>query len=968
MTVENTTAPVVETTDAPNDLVADPEVVETEGPDAEATEAPGEIEIDITEDLSDDQIRDLFAAFNDEDWSEVDRLIDEFEATGVWGGTETEGKAGGADRNRGNAEVLRRYWTVGKGAAKIRWNTPGDWTRCVEHLSKYMGPRAKGWCALRHKERNGFYPGSRLNKGDDGDMQTKDTGEQTPAMMEFKTFDLKGLDVVDAEQGIVEAIVSVTGVVDNVNDLILPGAYAKTLAARTPKGVYCVDADTEALTSQGWKRYTDISAGDLVYTLGSDGQACFQPVEAMNVFPKSTYRMREITTTSHCSLTTADHRWLVQRRDGALHWRTTETLLPEDKIVRAAPSSDTPDEPKYSDAFVRVVAWFWTEGYKDDKRLVISQSARANPHHCRMIEAALDRVSEHWNVQVKENGQAQYRLDQSASAAVLSVTGQDKAPTADFLMSLTQAQMEMFINVCIDGDGHRHPDGAAFFNQTSKHSVSMFEMACAIAGIPTRTVLRSAERNMYSDRPCHRVTLASRATAMPLKAVAERIRLGHGNRSMSTDRWVDYDGVVWCPTTVAGTWLARRGGTVWFTGNSHSWETPVSRTLAVKELMPGDPELPKTMPNGDPWPAEAGALKVKTQFNLSTQRGREAYSDVVFFGDDSAWSIGYQVPVGGAKIDQKSGVRRIADIDLYEYSPVLFGAMPLAHTTSVKKAQLAMKALQAADSTPWHHTEPQTEPPTARVVDQPRLPQTKDMVMETPEDQMVLVKQAIDVLTDLLAVVNADIDTKADMPEQEAPEAEEAVDYDTLTKALEAMVDDDGLRQTLTKVAEPVDAAIAADDADALDTSIGTFLDEVEAAMGDEENADLLKTIAAMVADLIEYLAGDDDDEAPEPAEEPPTEDTVDIKRDYGPEAREKMAEDDEALDDGSFPIKNRTDLGNAIKAVGRAKDPDKARAHIKKRAKELDAEDMLPDSWNEEKVVLSADEIKAFVQQFNEK
>ena len=74
MTVENTTAPVVETTDAPNDLVADPETPEAEGPDVEA---PGEIEIDVTEELSDDQIRDLFVAFNDEDWSEVDRLITE---------------------------------------------------------------------------------------------------------------------------------------------------------------------------------------------------------------------------------------------------------------------------------------------------------------------------------------------------------------------------------------------------------------------------------------------------------------------------------------------------------------------------------------------------------------------------------------------------------------------------------------------------------------------------------------------------------------------------------------------------------------------------------------------------------------------------------------------------------------------------------------------------------------------------
>ena len=71
--------------------------------------------------------------------------------------------AGGADRNRGNAEKLRRYWTYGKGGAKIRWKTPGDWTRCYKQLAKYMGPRAKGYCALRHREMNGYWPGDKKN-------------------------------------------------------------------------------------------------------------------------------------------------------------------------------------------------------------------------------------------------------------------------------------------------------------------------------------------------------------------------------------------------------------------------------------------------------------------------------------------------------------------------------------------------------------------------------------------------------------------------------------------------------------------------------------------------------------------------------------------------------------------------------------------------------------------------------------
>lgn len=130
----------------------------------------------------------------------------------------------------------------------------------------------------------------------------------------------------------------------------------------------------------------------------------------------------------------------------------------------------------------------------------------------------------------------------------------------------------------------------------------------------------------------------------------------------------------------------------------HAWDTPISKTLDAKELMPGDPELPKFDRTGAPWPAAAGALKVKTQFNLETQRGREAYADVKFFGADAEWSVGYKVPTGQAVLEQKSGqqIRRIREMDLYEYSPVLFGAMPLAATTSMKTAQQALLAVKAS--------------------------------------------------------------------------------------------------------------------------------------------------------------------------------------------------------------------------------------------------------------------------------
>lgn len=71
--------------------------------------------------------------------------------------------AGGLDRNNGGADKLRHYWTHGAGAAKIRWGTPGDWTRCYRNLAKYMGTRAKGYCALRHKETTGMWTGDKKN-------------------------------------------------------------------------------------------------------------------------------------------------------------------------------------------------------------------------------------------------------------------------------------------------------------------------------------------------------------------------------------------------------------------------------------------------------------------------------------------------------------------------------------------------------------------------------------------------------------------------------------------------------------------------------------------------------------------------------------------------------------------------------------------------------------------------------------
>lgn len=70
--------------------------------------------------------------------------------------------------------------------------------------------------------------------------------------------------------------------------------------------------------------------------------------------------------------------------------------------------------------------------------------------------------------------------------------------------------------------------------------------------------------------------------------------------------------------------------------------------------------------------------------------------------------------------------------------------------------------------------------------------------------------------------------------------------------------------------------------------------------------------------------------------------------RDFSAEERRRLAKEGKALPDGSFPIVNKGDLTNAIKAIGRAGNRAAAMKHIKKRARALGATDMLPEDWRD--------------------
>lgn len=127
---------------------------------------------------------------------------------------------------------------------------------------------------------------------------------------------------------------------------------------------------------------------------------------------------------------------------------------------------------------------------------------------------------------------------------------------------------------------------------------------------------------------------------------------------------------------------------------SHDWKLPIAKALEIEEMKPGDPRLPERVRL-----AGGGGVFVKMQFNLESERGRQAYEDVLFFGEDQEWSIGYTATKSWK---DRQGRRHITELDWYEFSPVLFGAAPLAR--SVKSLQEALdrgEELSEADLLLW---------------------------------------------------------------------------------------------------------------------------------------------------------------------------------------------------------------------------------------------------------------------------
>lgn len=362
---------------------------------------------------------------------------------------------------------------------------------------------------------------------------------------------------------------------------------------------FCASEDTEILTSEGWKTYQSLQIGDLVMAINPETWvANWEPTSAVNVFDAVNQEMLQMEGKAHSSLTTLSHRWPVKHRviTGGItsrienRIRLSEELTGADQIVCGAPVGNLPLRSNINDNEVAIVAWYWTEGHNiKGGSISFAQSETINPVNVLSIRDSLaslfgppldsirSSIGPAWR-ESTDPDVTRFYLNRSASEQITRHMSDisNKVVSPKFITTLSKEQLQLFFDTSMAADGHKY-----VITQSVKERLDSFQIVCSLLG--KRSSLRKETiggQGRYAGRQYWSLSIKSkRPNFNPVSSVRHRVR---------------YTGKVWCPTTPNGTWLARRNGQVWFTGNTVYYFA----SLQPEFWLGYDDDRYKGMPNG----------------------------------------------------------------------------------------------------------------------------------------------------------------------------------------------------------------------------------------------------------------------------------------------------------------------------------------------------------------------------------
>lgn len=337
----------------------------------------------------------------------------------------------------------------------------------------------------------------------------------------------------------------------------------------------CVDSDTECLTIDGWKRHDQIGVGDVAAQFDMQTQMLsWGVVESVAHYNVTNQEMVVGATRDMNMLLTPNHRTVVLMRDGRNGGHQPPQIIEAanlksgHNIPTAAPWVPCGMSPVNAQ-WAELIGWYLSEGYecKQTANVEIYQSPTANGDKVDRIRQLLRDIEAEW---YEATGARMWRGERRESTA-FKIRGyaamklRELCPGKMFpegFLAWATPELQALADGLVLGDGHIRTDDRRTFVQKNIARVDAFQALMIRLG--------------YS------ATLTGRAGGCKAVYITKHRRRGfrgtNGKHYGALPR-TSYSGIVWCPKLPHGTWVARRQGRVFITGNTFTPDLP---TFCIK--------------------------------------------------------------------------------------------------------------------------------------------------------------------------------------------------------------------------------------------------------------------------------------------------------------------------------------------------------------------------------------------------
>lgn len=348
---------------------------------------------------------------------------------------------------------------------------------------------------------------------------------------------------------------------------------------------YCVDQDTEALTQDGWKNIDTISETDMILSINNE-ELTWSSI-------KSIFRsefdgpMHYITSRGMDAFITPGHKLLTKR--GLI---PVEFVLESDRVCLMGEATAGPAEAVYQDELVELAGWIVTEGcydMSDDLMRKIDIYQNPGPKADR-IRNCLLKLGYKFSESVRNSKSITFEINCESSQSIAKLLP-NKNLTMDFILALTKSQRQLLINTMIDGDGRNRGQNRSW-TQKDQSRINMFLALCTISGIKTNTHYVTNHLSFGKLTDYYVVNLFSPRGNSTNVACLDfhggkrngRNHVGRGKLHHPNQPTTYYKGRVWCPETEYGSFVAKRNGKIYLTGNTYNDEMRSQALLQLSQI------------------------------------------------------------------------------------------------------------------------------------------------------------------------------------------------------------------------------------------------------------------------------------------------------------------------------------------------------------------------------------------------